>query len=125
MSLAKYLFFMTLTTSTCWLFWLFVLLKMNPQQGSWLAPAAFFTTLGLAFLGTFSTLGFLVRIWAHKQASMHDRVVISFRQGLLLTTVLTVSLALLHVQRFTITHVGILMVLAVLTELISIKMKRS
>ena len=115
---------MTLTTSACWLFWLFVVFKISPSEATWFASAAFFTTLSLALVGTLSTLGFLMRTIAHKQSTMHARVLISFRQAVLLTSVLIVSMALLHMQLFTLMNTGILVVLAALVELVSIKITK-
>ncbi len=124
MSLATYLSFMTLTTSVCWLFWVFVLFTMNPVAGSWFAVAAFFTTLSLALLGSLSTLGFLLRSVTKKQSKIHDRVLISFRQSMWLTIILTVSLALLHMQLFTVVNGFLLVGSGALAELLSIMLSK-
>ena len=124
MSLAKYLFFMILTTSTCWLFWLFVLFKISPLVGEWFPATAFFTTLSLALWGSLSTLGLLARIITKKQRTVHDRVLISFRQGLWLTIIIAASLALLHARLFTPLHILLLIGSMVLAELLSVMVTR-
>lgn len=99
MSLRLYLFLMSLGTLLCWIAWFFVLINISPSGAGLHGLFAFYISLFLAVVGTFSVIGFAVR----RAIIKNDEVVFrhvrhTFRQSVLLATILTILLILLSKQ---------------------------
>ncbi len=98
MSLKQYLLLMSLGTLLCWLSWFFVIFKTNPLHGGLGSLFAFYLSLFLAIIGTFSVLGFQVR----KVILKDDEVVFkhvrhTFRQSIFVsTTIIGILILLAH-----------------------------
>jgi len=82
MSLKKYLIFMSLLTLFCWLAWLIVLYFINPQEAGIVGFLLFYCSLFVALVGTFSLLGFFLRVWFSRQEVIFKHLGISTRQSL-------------------------------------------
>lgn len=87
---------MTIGTLLCWVAWFFVVRNTSPVSANLLVFFAFYTSLFLSIVGTFSVAGFLIRRFFSK----NDEVVFhhvrqTFRQSMLLAVVSIVMLMLL------------------------------
>lgn len=98
MTLARYLVFLGVSTAICWASWLLVLLRINPYSSGQWGIAFFYATLFFALAGTASLVGFGTRALLHRGDPPFQLVAVSFRQGVLLSSVATAS-ALLQSQR--------------------------
>jgi len=92
MSLKKYLIFMTSVTLFCWLAWLVVLFYMNPDEGGVVGFTMFYLSLFLALIGTFSLLGFFIRVWFSKETFIFRHLGVATRQSLWFSILLIVTL---------------------------------
>lgn len=111
MTYKKYLFIIALVAFTGWLSFVLVVLKLDPCTApgeiticysvSSLALIAFFLSLFFALTATFSSLGFGMRLWLHRDEIYLDHLNISFRQGLLLTFCVLGALGLLILNTLT------------------------
>lgn len=96
MTLRLYLALMSIGTFFCWVAWLFVITNISPTEAGLLGLFFFYFSFFLAILGTFSVLGFLIR----KTIIKNDDVIFrhvrnTFRQSLLLSTLISIILFLL------------------------------
>lgn len=94
MSLRKYLILMTSTTLICWIAWLFVLYYMDPTKAGFITFFLFYISLFLAALGTFSLLGFFIRVWFSKEKVIFRHLGVSTRQSFLFSALLAITLIL-------------------------------
>lgn len=94
MTLKQYFGWMMLSTLLCWLGWLSVIWTVDPSKAGFLGIFLFYAALSLSLLGTFSVAGLGVRVILSKHEPLTRHAATSFRQGVLLTILLTVSLAL-------------------------------
>lgn len=94
MSLKKYLIFMSLLTLFCWVAWLVVLYYINPQESGFIGFICFYLSLLFALLGTFSLLGFFIRVWFSSEQIIFKHLGVSFRQAAWFSILLTVTLIL-------------------------------
>lgn len=99
MSLSRYLLTMIAATLLCWLAWVLVLININPFGAGLTSFFIFYASLFLALVGSFTLIGFVVRVWLLKQDEPYFRQVKkTFRHGLLLAALLIFAL-LLQSQR--------------------------
>lgn len=95
MSTRWYALFMLLGTIICWVAWALVIRSTDPMTAPWFIFFFFYASLLLALLGTFTLLGFLWRIWQHREAVVLLRHVRkTFRQGILFAALVTGALYL-------------------------------
>ncbi len=94
MSLNKYLFFMALGALISWGAWYLVLRTTDPLESGFLGFLFFYLTLFFALVGTFSVIGFFIRKLALKDELAFRHVVVSFRQAILFSILITGSLIL-------------------------------
>lgn len=96
MNLRQYLLFMAFGTLLCWVSWFFVLFKISPFDGGLIGVVAFYLSLFLSIVGTFSVLGFLVRrIILKDDDIVFRRVRHTFRQSIFIACVIIIVLFLL------------------------------
>ncbi len=96
MTLRQYLILMSLCAVLSWVAWFFVVSNTNPNESGTVVFAFFYFSLFLAVVGTISVLGFLIR----KAIIKNDEVVFrhvkkTFRQSIVIATLLIITLALL------------------------------
>ena len=94
MNLKSFLLFMTIGTLLSWFGWFMILFFIDPSEAGILAFLLFYLTLLISVLGTATVLGFFARKMSLKQELAFEHVIVSFRQGLWISVVVTVSLYL-------------------------------
>lgn len=95
MTLSRYLLIMTSATLLCWLAWFLVFFNINPFEAGLISFFAFYASLFLALVGTFTLIGFAWRVWIFKQDEPYFRQVQkTFRHGLLFSILLLITLFL-------------------------------
>lgn len=97
MSLRQYLTTMTAATILSWGAWILTIFYFDPDNSGIVAFLFFYVSLFLAILGTFSVIGFLIKMRLIK----NDEVVFrhikkTFKQGLILSLFILVTLILLQ-----------------------------
>ncbi len=85
---------MSFVSVCAWIAWIVVIQAINPMASGSLGYIMFYSTLGIAFLSSVSLLGTVVRVWSKKQEIVYRQVLISLRQGLILTGVFLSALLL-------------------------------
>lgn len=96
MSLRLYLFLMTIGTLLAYAAWGFVILNLSPLDENLVGLLAFYLSLFMAILGTFSVTGFMARrLFSHSDEVVFRDVKRTFRHSLLLSTAIIVVLVLL------------------------------
>jgi len=101
MSLRLYLIIMGAATAIAWGLFGYVVLTIDPLITNWLGFALFYSALSIALIGAISLLGFVVRFILLKNELVFRSVKEAFRQSILLTILLVVSLFLLSKNLFT------------------------
>lgn len=87
MTLREYLVLMTAGTTLSWIAVGLIVATVDPDKAPLAVFAVFYASIFLALTGTFSVMGFLLRIGLLKQQLVVSRhVAISFRQSLLLAS---------------------------------------
>ena len=94
MSLKKYLIIMFSMTLVCWIAWLFVLYFMDPLGAGSVGFLLFYMSLFFASLGTFSLLGFFIRVWFSKEQVIFRHLGIATRQSLWFSGLIVLTLIL-------------------------------
>ncbi|MEK9183163.1 MAG: hypothetical protein AAB849_01505 [Patescibacteria group bacterium] len=95
MTLSRYLIIMTVATFLCWVAWFLVLFNINPYEASVWSFLAFYISLFLALAGTFTVIGFGLRVWLFKQNDPHfHQVKKTFRHGMLFGALLIIAMFL-------------------------------
>ena len=119
MTLLRYLAFLTASTVLCWVSWLLVLLRVNPEtSGPW-APFFFYLTGFFALAGTAALVGYLVRAAFNRQELPYRTVAVSFRQGLLLAAVAVGCLALQGGRLLSWWNLGLVILVAAAVEAVA------
>jgi hypothetical protein len=99
MSIRLYFILMSLTTAICWAGWGMIVVTMNAGHAGLLSLSLFYGSLFLSLVGTFSLLGFGVRVLARPEEVVIRHVRTSLRQGLLLA-LLVVAILVLQSYRY-------------------------
>lgn len=94
MTLRSYLAGMMASTIFCWLAWGLVLYYVNPQEANLIGFLSFYLSLFFASVGTLTLIGFYLRVWFSKNEVLFSHVNPAFRQAILLSIILIVSLIL-------------------------------
>jgi hypothetical protein len=92
MSLKKYLIIMSFMTLFCWLAWVGVLFNINPNEAGIIGLSLFYISLFFALVGSFSLLGFFVRVWFTHETIIYRHLGISTRQSLWFAILVVVTL---------------------------------
>jgi hypothetical protein len=95
MTFKDYLIVMALTTVAAWIAWIVVLVGIDPTSAGALAYVFFYSTLAVALVGTISTAGAGIRVWARRDDLVSRQVSRSFRQALLVSSLVLACLFLL------------------------------
>jgi hypothetical protein len=86
MDFSAYIRLMALATVLAWLSWVFVLFRIDPTEAGFASIILFYSTLFLAFVGSFATLGTLFRSRIQKGGQVLSRDVrIAFRHAVLVS----------------------------------------
>jgi len=97
MTLKQYLFLMSIAAGLCWVAWFFMVLSTDPNQSNMLIFIFFYFSLYFAILGTFSVIGFLIKMKIIKNDEIIFRhVKKTFRQSIILATLIVLALFLLQ-----------------------------
>jgi hypothetical protein len=95
MTLRQYLILMTAGTSLSWIAVGLIVATVDPNKAPLAVFAVFYASMFLAMTGTFSVIGFLMRIGLLKQQLVVSRhVAVSFRQSLLLASLVVIAMYL-------------------------------
>lgn len=102
MTLKQYLFLMSVGTLICWAAWFFIVKSVDPYGAGILEFVFFYASLFLAFLGTFSVIGFMIR----QRLVKSDEIVFhhikrTFRRGALLSLLIIILLLMLQINVLT------------------------
>lgn len=96
MTLRHYLSTLAVATVIAWLAAGVIIGLTDPTVAPAVVIVAFFACLWLALAGTFAVLGFLLRFWIlGKEFLLTRQVTVSFRQGLMLSSLIVIGLILL------------------------------
>lgn len=109
----RYLGIIGIAAFLSWTSLIIVLFKLNPMESPGLALGLFFMTLFLAFMSTFSIVGFYFRLWLNHNEIYYQHINISLRQGILLSALSVVAIAFQLVRVLT-WWTGFLLIFAVL-----------
>lgn len=113
MSLRTYLWGITLAALLCWIAFGLVLTGIDPFQADLAGLSTFFVSLFFALLGSFTFIGFWLRVKITKGEVVYAHIGTSFRQGILLSLA-CIGLLLLQAARVLTWWDGTLLVLAIL-----------
>jgi len=91
----RILAFVLIATLFSWAAWAMVILKLDPYESTDLALTLFFISTVLALAGTFTILLFFLKKWRTDSEIYVKHLIISFRQGILLSICTSICLALL------------------------------
>lgn len=94
MSLRRFLILATLGTVISWVGWLTILFYINPATAGSIGLTLFYLALFFALAGTFTLLGFFVRVWFTKEPVIYRHVGIAVRQSVLFSILVVGSLML-------------------------------
>lgn len=85
---------MSLMTLVCWIAWLVVIFYMSPDESNALVFLLFYLSLFFALMGTFSLIGFFIRVWFSKDPVIFRHLGISSRQAVWFSMLLVGTLIL-------------------------------
>lgn len=85
MTLSTYLIGITLSTILCWIAWILTIINLDPNNAGNLGFLSFFISLFFAIVGTFTVIGFYLRLWFSKNEYYYENITISFRQAILIS----------------------------------------
>lgn len=95
MSLRWFMMFMTLASGGAWIGWIFVLNTTDPTATNVIGFLLFYLTFFIAFFGTISTFGALIRLWLHPDDVQFRLIIGAFRQGFILACLFVSAMLLL------------------------------
>lgn len=113
MTLSTYLIGISVSTFLCWVAWVLTIINVDPiATGNW-GMLSFFVSIFFAAIGTFTVIGFYIRLWFSSNEYYYENITISFRQGILLSFVIV---GLLGLQSLRILNIfdGVLFVTSIL-----------
>jgi hypothetical protein len=125
MTLRWYLATMISATLACWGSWIYVLWSVNPQTAGTTGLAIFYGSLALALTGTGAVVGFFVRFIFLRYKLVKYLVLDSFRQALLFTLLIILSLMLLSYQLFSWLNLFFLIIGLSMLELFMISYRKT
>ncbi len=102
MNLRQYLTTMVFSTLLCWAAWVFVIIKVDPEQTSALGFVFFYISLLLALIGTISLLAFgAYRLFGSHEMPLFRHVRMSFRTACVISALVIAGLYLQALSVFT------------------------
>lgn len=116
---------MAFGTILCYAMLATVLYFFNPYTAGLLGIGFFYVSAALSCTGTMSILGLLARVLFTKNTVMYKMVVDSFRQAILFSALVVVSLFMVRHHSFTALNALLLVFMLVLLETYFISHKKS
>jgi hypothetical protein len=98
----------------CWTALILIILNTHPTVGGKNIIIFFFISLFFALVGTFSLIGFYLRLWFSKNELIYSHLGPAIRQAILISLCIIVLLGL-QILRLVNIWTGILVVLAILS----------
>lgn len=117
MPLVHYLIILMLGTLVSWGAWYTVIITVSPQQAGIWGFILFYASITCALVGTFSLLGFLIRMVLLRQELMFHKVAISFRQALFFAILIDCVLVLQSYRLLTWYNLVFLVLILTVAEL--------
>ncbi len=124
MTLRQYLVWFAIGTLIAWLGFFLVLTYLNPETTGQTGLIFFYASLFLSLAGTITLLGFGWRYWRHRDDILFRHVSISFRQGILLSLAVVISLWLQANNLLTWWNLSLLVVGLTLLEFFWLSVRR-
>jgi hypothetical protein len=116
---------MALGTAVAWAAFVVVLNYLSPETAGTLGFVFFYLSLFLSITGTLTLLGFAWRHFRHRDEVLFRHVSISFRQGVLLSSMAVGALFLQANKLLTWWNLGLLIVGLTLLEFFLLSARRS
>jgi hypothetical protein len=117
MTLRQYLLVMAVATLICWLIWVLVLFIYDPYAAGPVGFALFYISLFLSILGTYSIIGFVVRIKILKKDEIVFRhIKHTFRQGIFFASFMIITMILTQNKILTWWNFSLLLIFFVFVE---------
>ncbi len=91
----KILYVIGVATTISWLSWILVIMNLDPYESTRMGLSLFFVSLTLSLIGTFTIILFFLKKLRNPNEVYIKHVMISLRQGILLSASTTVCLAFL------------------------------
>ena len=120
MSLRYFLISMTIATLVAYLVFVSVLYYFDPYQSGIMALVFFYVSLILALIGTFTLLGFIIRHFFTPTQIVFRDVATSFRQGILLSILIIMTLYLQQIDALSATSVVVVIIILTIIEILFI-----
>ena len=118
MTFRGYILMMAFASVFAWAAWITSLVTTDPTTTDTLRISFFYISFACASIGTLSLAGTLIRIWRYPDIIISRHVVRAFRQAILLTSILIVSLLLLSHDLFRFWSAFLLVMTTCVVELI-------
>ena len=118
MTLRSYLFLMTTSTVLCWISFICIILRINPETTNFIGLILFYLSLSLSLIGTTAIIGFIVRFIFLKHELAFQSVREAFRQSFLFTALIITSLILLSNNLFDWVNLSLLIITLSVLEFI-------
>ena len=124
MTLKNYLILMGITTAFIWGLFIFVINMIDPTATNWMGFLIFYLSLFLAFAGTTTVIGFLIRFQLLKHDLVFNSVKTAFRQSFLFAFLVVSILYLIANQLFSWTNLALLIIILSVVEFLMISYKK-
>lgn len=124
MTLTRYLIVMISATLIWWGAFFWVIFKIDPLEAGFLGFLFFYLSLVFALTGTFSLIGFLVRILVLKNELIFRQVALAFRQSISFALLIVGALFLESKDFLTWWNILFLILALTLLEFVFISFKR-
>jgi hypothetical protein len=115
---------MGITTAFIWGLFIFVINMINPTATNWLGFLIFYLSLFLAFAGTATIVGFLIRFKLLKHDLIFNSVKTAFRQSFLFAFLVVAILYLISEKLFSWTNLALLVIILSVAEFLMISYKK-
>lgn len=122
MNIKQYILIFAAGTALMFSAWFLILITIDPTTTGTITLIIFYLTLVLSLLGFLTTILTWVRTKGSKKSSPEEIVLTSLRQGVMLSTLFTVSLILLHNEMFSLLSIFLLIFLFGLLEFFFLKL---
>ncbi len=120
-----YLLSMSVATILCWVTWILIFFTVDPQTTNQVGFGLFYSSLGLALVGTGAIIGFVIRFIFLRHDLVLRQVLDAFRQSFLFSLLLVVSLILLSYKLFSWANLFFLMTSLTILEYFLVSYRRS
>lgn len=94
MAYNRYIGIIALSGFFAWVGWFLVVTRLSPFVSMGLSLSFFFLTLFIALSCSFTVFGFYFRVWLFKNEIFYSHINVAFRQGILLSVIVMLCLAL-------------------------------